>query len=219
MANEKIIQTIKKVLALSKNNPSEEEGRAAALKAQELLAKYHIDMCEVEGIDMDQAESIDEVTVTVPSKKWKYHLASIVAKNFRCRHFYYGKKVIVFYGHKTDAEVAAETFKYLFDVGNRCAGRAVDKVFKETKTSAGVYNSFVLGFCAGVEEALGKQCQALMLVVPQDVSEAYDERVKGFKTMQCGALSTKLNKDCADAYSEGKTAGHEAVSSRQLEGE
>ena len=42
MRTEKIIQTIKKVLELSRNNPSEEEAKAAALKAQELLAKLKI---------------------------------------------------------------------------------------------------------------------------------------------------------------------------------
>ena len=56
MQEEKIIQTIRKVLELSKNNPSEEEAKSAALKAQELLAKYHIDMKEVESIDIDTIE-------------------------------------------------------------------------------------------------------------------------------------------------------------------
>ena len=218
MKTEKIIQTIKKVLELSKNNPSEEEAKAAALKAQELLAKYHIDIAEVEGLDSDKLESIVEISVNVPSKKWKYTLAQIVADNFRCKHFYYGKGVVVFYGHKTDAEVAAETFKYLFDMGNRCAGRVVDKVFAQTGTSAGVYNSFVVGFCDGVSEALAKQCTALMLVVPQDVKDSYAEKTKDFKSMNCGAMKTRANEHCRNAYASGKEKGREAVSSKQLEG-
>lgn len=218
MKTEKIIQTIKKVLELSKNNPSEEEAKAAALKAQELLAKYHISMSEIEDIDTANVEEISEVSVDVPSKKWKYKLATIVANNFRCKHFYYGKGTVVFYGHKTDAEVAAETYKYLFDIGNRCAGRVVDKEFAKTGTSAGVYNSFVAGFCDGIAEALGKQCTALMLVIPQDVNESYEERSKGFGTMRCGGLSTKRNESCSGAYSSGKEKGKEVVSNRQLEG-
>ena len=218
MRTEKIIQTIKKVLELSRNNPSEEEAKAAALKAQELLAKYHIDIAEVEDIDTANAEEIVEISVDVPAKKWKYKLAHIVADNFRCKHFYYGKSVVVFYGHKTDAEVAAETFKYLFDMGNRCAGRVVDKVFAQTGTSAGVYNSFVAGFCDGVSDALGKQCTALMLVIPKDVNEAYEEMSKGFRTMNCGGLSTRANDSCQNAYASGKEKGKEAVSSKQLEG-
>ena len=218
MKQEKIIQTIKKVLELSRNNPSEEEAKAAALKAQELLAKYHIDIAEVEDMDISKAEEITEITVNVPSKKWKYRLAQIVADNFRCKHFYYGKSVVVFYGHKTDAEVAAETFKYLFDMGNRCAGREVDKVFAQTGTSTGVYNSFVSGFCSGVSEALGKQCTALMLVIPKDVNESYAEKTKGFSKMNVSGLTTGCNEHCASAYKSGKEKGRDAVSSRQLEG-
>lgn len=217
MKHEKIIQTIKKVLELSKNNPSEEEAKAAALKAQELLAKYHIDISEVDDLDI-VSEEIVEVSVNIPSKKWKYTLAQIVADNFRCKHFYYGKSTVVFYGHKTDAEVAAETFKYLFDMGNRAAGREVDKVFGQTGTSAGVYNSFVKGFCDGVSDALGKQCTALMLVIPKDVNESYTEKCKGFKSMNISGLSVAGNESCRDAYVSGKAKGKEAVGSRQLEG-
>ena len=84
---EKIIQTIRKILELSKNNPSEEEAKSAALKAQEMLAKYHIDMREVEAIDLDTVDSIEEVKVNLPAKKWNYKLATIIANNFRCKHF------------------------------------------------------------------------------------------------------------------------------------
>ena len=214
---EKIIQTIRKILELSKNNPSEEEAKSAVLKAQELLAKYHIDMKEVESIDIDAVESIDEVRVDVPAKKWKYKLANIVAKNFRCKHFYIGKGIVVFYGHKTDADVAAETFKYLFNVGNRLAGREVDRVFGETGTSANVYNSFVAGFCDGIEEALGEQCQALMIITPEDVKTSFDEMSKNFGTMNCGAMRVGGNAYCREAREKGRTEGRHAVRSRQIE--
>jgi hypothetical protein len=216
-SEEKIIQTIRKILELSKNNPSEEEAKSAAMKAQELLAKYHIDMKEVESIGIDAVESIDEVRVDIPAKKWKYRLAQIVADNFRCRHFYIGKSTLVFYGHKTDAEIAAETFKYLFNVGNRLAGRAVDKVFGETGTSTNVYNSFVAGFCAGIEEGLSQQCRALMIVTPEDVKTSFEERSKNFGTMSCGALRVGINGHCAEAYANGKTEGRHAIRSRQIE--
>lgn len=214
---EKIIQTIRKILELSKNNPSEEEAKSAALKAQEMLAKYHIDMKEVESIDIDAVESIEEVQVKLAAKKWKYKLATIIADNFRCKHFYIGKGILVFYGHKTDADVAAETFKYLFDVGNRLAGREVDRVFGETGTSANVYNSFVAGFCEGIRESLGEQCKALMLVTPEDVKTSFAEMSKNWGTMSCGAMRVGGNSYCREAYESGKTEGRHAVRSRQIE--
>ena len=214
---EKIIQTIRKILELSKNNPSEAEAKSAALKAQELLAKYHIDMREVESIDIDTVESIEEVRVDVPAKKWKYRLATIVANNFRCKHFYIGKSTLVFYGHKTDADVATETFKYLFSVGNKLAGREVDKVFNETGSSANVYNSFVAGFCKGIEEALGEQCRALMIVTPEDVKTSFEEMSKNWKSMSGGALRIGGNSYCREAYESGRTEGHHAIRSKQIE--
>ena len=214
---EKIIQTIRKLLELSKNNPSEEEAKSAALKAQELLAKYHIDMKEVESIDIDAVESIDEVHVDLPAKRWKYRLAKIVANNFRCKHFYIGRGTLVFYGHKTDAYVASETFKYLFNVGNRLAGREVDRVFAKTGTSNNVYNSFVAGFCTGLEEALGEQCQALMIIMPEDVKTSFAEMSKDWKPMSGGALRIGCNSHCRDAYESGKTEGRHAARSRQIE--
>ena len=217
MTNEKIIQTIRKVLELSKNNPSEEEAKSAALKAQELLAKYHIDMKEVEDIDIDSIESIEEVHVSIPAKKWKYRLAQIIADNFRCKHFYIGKGTLVFYGHKTDADIASETFKYLFNIGNRLAGREVDRVFGETGTSANVYNSFVAGFCKGIEEGLSQQCLALMIVTPEDVKTSFAERAKTMKDMNCGAMRIGINSHCREAYESGKTEGRHAVRSRQIE--
>ena len=214
---EKIIQTIRKILELSKNNPSEEEAKSAALKAQEMLAKYHIDMREVESIDIDAVESIDEVRVNLPSKKWKYKLAQIVANNFRCKHFYMGRGILVFYGHKTDADIAAETYKYLFNVGNKLAGREVDRVFIETGTSTNVYNSFVAGFCDGIEEVLNQQCKALMIVTPEDVITSYAERSKNFGNINCGGIRAGGNAHCREAYESGKNEGRHAMGTKQIE--
>lgn len=218
MKQEKIIQTIKKVLELSKNNPSEEEAKSAVLKAQELLAKYHIDIKDVESVEDEINDAIGEIYVNVPAKKWKYKLAKIVADNFRCKHFYYGKGTVVFYGHESDANVAADTFKYLFSVGNKSAMREVNKAFKRHGTSEGIYNSYVSGFCEGVSEVLGKQCTALMLVVPQDVNDAYAERSKDFSKMRLSALRTGHSDRFNKVFLSGKSMGRDTVNSRQLEG-
>jgi hypothetical protein len=140
-----------------------------------------------------------------------------VANNFRCKHFYIGKDILVFYGHKTDADVAAETFKYLFNVGNRLAGREVDRVCGETGTSTNVYNSFVAGFCEGIEEALGEQCQALMIVTPEDVKTKFEEMSKNCSSMSCDSLRIGVNSQCREARERGRTEGRHAVRSKQIE--
>ena len=45
---EKIIEKIKKALALANNNKNPNEAQAAMLMAQKMMAKYHIEMQEVE---------------------------------------------------------------------------------------------------------------------------------------------------------------------------
>ena len=210
---EKVIEKIRKVLELSKNNPSENEAQAAALKAQELMAQYHISMADIE--DVDGIEEIVEEHVTVGSgKKWKYKLANAVAKNFRCRHFYYGRSIIVFYGYETDAKIAAQTFEYLFKVGHSKALKERQTYKKDGRYTDGVYNDFCIGFVNGVKSVLDAQCTALMVIVPQEVNSACDKRLEHAKS----SISTSLNGGwySAEVRAKGYSAGRDAVGSRQI---
>lgn len=67
----------------------------------------------------------------------------------------------------------------------------------------------------GLREALDKQCTALMIVVPEDVKEAYDVKSEGFVYMKAGMKNTRYN---SDAYNEGRRAGKDAMASREIAG-
>ena len=212
---EKIIEKIRKVVELSKNNPSEEEAKAAALKAQEMLAQYHITMADIE--DTEGEDDIAEVEVAVPNgKKWKYELARAVSKNFRCRHYLLGTKYIVFYGHEVDAKIASDVFKYLFEVGNKGANKAYTQAKKTSwnNEAAGIRNSYRMGFMKGVREALDKQCTALMIVVPKEVNEGFEEKTANFKHKTTTLTSSNFN---PGVYSQGYEEGRRAMASRSLE--
>lgn len=45
--DESVLKKIRNLLALAGNNPNENEAHAAACKAQELLAKYHLSMSDI----------------------------------------------------------------------------------------------------------------------------------------------------------------------------
>ena len=215
MEHEKIISTIKKLFELSKNNPSKEEAISAALKAQELMVQHDIAMAEVESASLDkEVEEIAEECVDVPAKKWKYTVAHIVADNYKVKFFLHGKSQFIFYGHKTDAVIASETFKYLFNIGDKLGM----KMYREAKATRGyadnVYNSCVMGFCQGVREALAEQSKALMVLVPEDVNEAYRERSKGFKVSHTSAPRAYNG----DAFRVGRTQGYNAMKRNALEG-
>ena len=215
MENVKIIETIKKLFELSKNNPSEEEAKSAALKAHEMLAKHGIDISEVENLSSEpEVEEITEESVDVPAKKWKYTLAHAVADNCRVQFFMHGKNTFIFYGHKTDVSIAVEMFKYLFDVGNKLGL----KLYREIKASRGygdnVYNSCVMGFCEGVREALAEQSKALMVIMPEDVKEAFAERTKGFRVCH----NSRPNVYHGEAFRRGRESGYNAMKRNALNG-
>lgn len=209
MENQKIIETIKKVWELSQNNPSKEEAQAAALKAQELMAKYHL---SISDIDMKDNE-IDEIYVEVGlGHKWKYQLARIVAKNFCCKHFLYGKDTIVFYGHKTDIRIATNVFQNLFYTGNQLAGKEYRDVKSRGGWTDGLVNSWLSGYLAGIKSVLDAQCTALMIVVPEDVETSYAEKTAGFKKSKTRNIGIN---DYA-MFNKGYTEGRSQMQARQI---
>ena len=88
----KIVEMVRKLLALAKDNSNEHESIAAALKAQQLMVKYDIEENEVVG---EQLEEIIHESIHVGNgKKWKYVLATLVSKNFRCKAYANGNQEI-----------------------------------------------------------------------------------------------------------------------------
>lgn len=214
----KMIEVVKKLVALSQNNPSQEEAIAAALKAQELMVKYSIEEKDL-GTKITE-ENIEAVSFNFKGNindcdnhSWKFHLAVIIAKNFRCETFVCGKHIIKFFGYKSDAELAKEVFVSLYKVGDKL-GRKEKCIVKKTRgTTVGVYNSFVLGFLNGLKSALDAQCTALMVVVPKEVKEDYDKITENSKPLSSGVSTKGFNKD---SYTKGVEEGKKAINSKYI---
>lgn len=213
---EKILNKIKNLLDLANNNPNENEAIAAALKAQELMAKYNIELDQLDD-KKETREIVKEIyhqSSKHEMKKWKIGLAAIIAQNFRCKTYFLGGKDVVFYGFKEDAKIALEVFTYLYEIGNKFAVRYYNKCKKEGKETRGVMNTYLVGFRDGVAEVLEKQCTALMIVTPKEVTESYDEMSKGWKKMKS---TLRLSGDTS-AYSNGKSDGRDMTTARSIEG-
>lgn len=211
---EKMLDKIRKMLALAQDNPSMEEGLAAALHAQKLMAKYNIHQEEVELEEVkDQISSIfTHQNHKLALMGWRKHLGAIVAKNFRCKCYIAGQDV-VFRGYTQDANIALDVYMALYTIGNKLAKAEETKARKTTGSAKGVYNSFALGYLRGIEEGFGEQCTALMIIVPKEVEEEYAEFSKNFgksKGMQTHNLD-------ADIYNKGKVEGKSAVKARAVE--
>lgn len=219
---EKLLNKISNLLDLANNNPNEHEAASAALKAQELMAKYHIELADLS--DAESKENMIKLPVVVDKGnylKWRYSLAQAIADNFRCKVFSKDimtdnldwKPAMVFFGYESDAKIAAKTFSYLFKLGNKFADRYYNKCKSEGSLTRGVANYYLQGFVKGIRDALEKQSTALMIVTPKEVEDEFTEMRKMFRNVSCSISCTNDGR----AYDEGRKDGKFAVESTALE--
>lgn len=214
MENKKqVIEKIKKILALAENNPNENEAVAAAMKAQALMAKFHIEEKELgEEVTENNIDSL-ECVVNGKSQKWRIQLASVLAKNFRCKLFLTNGNV-TFYGYDEDVKICSEVFYSLYKIGVKLSDKKKREMRKEYGTATGVRNTFCLGFVKGIQSELEKQCTALMIVVPKEVNDGFKEMVDNgnWKTKNSGL---RISSD-SRIYNEGFMSGKKAVRSKAI---
>lgn len=216
MKVEKAIEIVRKLLAVvNDKGATEAEAMTAALKAQEIMAKYNINLADVEDESESDSEEIVDFGVDVgKGNKWKYHLAMVIANNFCCRAYCHGSQMIFFYGYKKHSEVAKEVFTFLYNTGNRLADRYYAELYNRGESTKGVKNTFLLGYLTGIKSVLEKQCVALALVVPQEVNKAYDEKMRG-----CGRKKTTMTtSDDRRAFERGVNEGRNVANARSIEG-
>lgn len=213
MTKEKVLDKIKKLLALgdSNKNDSDEEAKRAMLKAQELMAKYDISAEEVEGEEEEQY-SHEEC-----EHKWDYAyripLANVLSKNFRCMVYTRGKKV-VFMGHSSDAKICKATFEFAYQFIQRRGNSLYNKRYTMGMPTKGVFNSYAQGFITGLQEAFDVQCRALAIVTPPDVVEEFTRVSKGWRSKK----ATSITRGAFDyqVYTEGMRDGKEFMNRDKL---
>lgn len=213
---EKIIEKIKKMMALAENNPSEEEAISAALQAHKLMMKYNIHESEVtlEEVKEDIVSIFSEQKHNSSLHKWRKQLGAIVARAFRCKCYISGKDV-VFRGYKDDAQLALDVYLMLYTVGDRLGSKAYTEQLSETGSGKGAYNSFVVGFLYGVRDAFDEQCTALMVITPKEVEEDWESFYANMKTSKTSKTSfTVVDREL---YEKGYAEGKQAVKSRAIE--
>lgn len=210
---EKMVEKIKKMMALAENNPSEEEALSAALQAHKLMAKYNIHESEVtlEEVKEDIVSIFSEQKHGCHLMAWRKQLGAIVAKAFRCKCYISGQDV-VFRGYRDDAQLALDVYMMLYTVGNRLGCKAYDVQLEETGTGRGAYNSITTGFMFGVKDALDSQCTALMVITPKEVEEDWKQFSADFRT-----VSPRKNKIDNNLFNKGYAEGKQAVKSRAIE--
>lgn len=210
---EEILDKIKGLLALgdSSRNNSEEEAKAAMLKAQQLMAKYDISAEEVEEPEEEQYSH------EACEHKWDYAyripLAGVLADNFRCM-VYIRDKTVVFMGHPSDAKICKATFEFAYRFIQKKGTSIYNKKYAMGYPTKGVFNSYAHGFIVGLKEAFDIQCQALAIVTPQDVIDEFQNLTKDWKSKK--AKNIGQNATDSQVWSEGRRDGKKFMDKDKL---
>ena len=210
---EKMQDKIKKLLALSSNNPNPLEAEAAFLKAQKLMLEYKIEEHELLG-DKKNIEVSRAFCSEPANTPWARSLAQIFAKNFGCMMYYtrLGSKSVypVFFGEIEEVDTCKSLYDYAVVWLNKRACSYATKKRNDEGIVKGVKQDFILGFLKGLEDKYKEQVDAdnryaLMVVVKEEVKDEYKKETAGFqKANFSGRVNTHGS---AEARKEGYLAG------------
>ena len=199
MEDNKVLDKIKKLLALSKS-PNEHEARAAMLKAQELMAKYGMSVEESVETEVTYTSTIAE---TFGNAAFRAPLGSIIAKNFRCEVFLSAGS-IAFYGHSEDVPICKEVFEYAYRTIKKLGTKRYNEAKKAGYETRGFYTQYQTAFLIALKNAFEKQCTALMIVTPTDVTENFSKMSENWGHKKMSMHNRGIN---VRAYQQGTRDG------------
>lgn len=120
MEQDKVLEAIRRCLALSESS-NEHEAASAAAKAQELLFKYNLFMAQVEAT-ADSSEKKTKVgeeiySVITPKNqgRWKATLISRIARYNFCDLVFYGKNRVMIIGKPHNILVVQELYLWIVE--------------------------------------------------------------------------------------------------------
>ena len=220
MKNTEIMEKIKKMLALSKNNPSSEEAATALLMAQKLMVKYNLTMEEVEDQPEEAKEAKADYSVcTGANTAWKVRLAKILGNNFRTEVLKCGTG-FCFIGMEQEVQLTISLFNLATDIIDKGMKKVRRDARKKGYTTNGLAGDYVSGFLKGLQDKFAEQVEkegwGLVLVKPEAVvkkTEALtDPKAKP------ATVSDKLGRRGNwDAFQAGYQAGKNLNSQKQLQ--
>jgi hypothetical protein len=224
---DKMLERVKKLLNLAKNNSSEEEATAANEKAHAILAEYNLSMSDVQTteIDRDEVETLGGLYTSV--HPWRRPIARAVAEMHFCKYLYRnanGKQEHMFVGTKANATVASMMSTYLFETVDRLAYQGS----KSVSTSQGspfrvafraaaagrlsdrIYQRIEAAKRGGEVKVEGKNLPALMSLYQKydAATQAYVSKMYGKTKTSVAKLRTGLHqRGAAEGWAAGNSIG------------
>lgn len=208
----KMLEKVQKLLALAGNNPSEQEAKSAAIKAQKLIAQYNLDLS---AFSSEEAVQYKLLKAEHPNNNgYRGALSAIIAPNFRCKSIYLGTD-IHFFGREGDVDTCVSVFNYLYKIMRTNGSRQERTARKEGRSARGVANCYWAGFMKGLKDELGAQSKALAIIIPEDVKDKFTEEFPLTKiNKRMGVRHTGYDKG---AFDTGYTDGRNSMKKGMLE--
>lgn len=239
--SEKIIERIRRLLAMANDTSSPHEAGIAARRVQKLMEEYNLHNVESILSDLEDDANVGQETVTNfkvagRSKKaakecppWVGRLSIAVARLFDCEvritsaeplTGVRGSVALAFYGYKTDLEVCKWTFEYLLNEVRRFNRQASKQYGKGNRELLGDYRlGLVNGILQVIKEAAREKELAKQAVTSTGTSlmvVKHDAIAKKFGEFRYGvARGKRVN---ATAWEHGVSDGKSVNLSRPLPG-
>ena len=223
MEKEKIIDKIRKLLELSKNNPNKEEAILALTKARELMFKHNVD---IENIKKDDANYFEKIVQLKKWKNWIIFFVMYLNDAFGTFSLYneYTKRVY-FYGEKEKVLGVSEIFEFLFEVADYLAMKEYRNYLKEYGTGKGIYLSYILGFINGVNNALEKQNRefeeyGIVIVTSEVLKQQVRKDKNAVEKREKKLFNKNINEDLnREVFDKGYDEGITILDKKQIKGD
>lgn len=175
----KVLERIKKLMALGANNPEEKEAAAAMQKAAKLAEEYGLSVSDIDTTT-GKVSSVERVIVKTMSKShscWSLPLASVVSKCFECQVIQV-QDTLHFVGTPTDVEMSLWFYKMIRIKTVMQAKKQYHLVSDQKQYGMGVY--------VEISKRLRK-----MFVEPRE--EARSQNTRDLVVVKTGEVKDKVN--------------------------
>lgn len=214
---EKIVEKIRKLLALSESN-NEHEAMLAMENANKLLMKYNLEMSDINQIDLNEMVE-DSIISGKRLMAYKTSLLSSVMKLNNCEVIIHnrvrGEKIVKALGKKHSIQVSVSMYEYLTIT--------MEKLSKKEKGINS--NSFRLGFAHAISQKVNEiikernkkqnefdvACTALVIQEKALVKKFMKEKYPNIRT-----TTTKSSFADQASYMAGRTAGQSVSLNTQV---
>lgn len=209
-SEEKLIEKIKKLLALSKS-PNEAEAELAAQRAHELLTKYNLSMDYIQEKEIREGNVITGRSL----KKWRHLLINGIASYYYCKSLCYvrgsGYYRIVFIGQKHNIIICKSMYDYL----EKAVIRESKNIHKNAKSK--YRENFKLGMVIRIAERLSELSKSKTTVEEKALVVTENSLiVKYLADKNTFSEQIDFDPENINAYLKGKIAGNKVSLSSQV---